>query len=128
MSARNYIPVDLDDLPEQFEFDFGVETYILGFNYNASQDIYTVDLFDQDGKLISAGEPIVYGQRLWKRLMGDNIPSEPIVPLDESGVDDVVNKRTFGKTVFLYIDDLSDDASVPDLDTDAIGGADDDDS
>lgn len=128
MSARNYIPVDLDDLPEMFEFDFGVVPYNIGINYNASQDIYTIDLYDSDENPIILGEPIIYGQQLWKNFVGENIPSETVVPMDESGVDDVVNKRTFGKSVFLYLDDLSDEADTPSLDSDGIGGADDDNS
>nr|WP_243686131.1 hypothetical protein [Lentilactobacillus rapi] len=34
MSVRNYVPVDVDDLPETFEYDLDGDTYELSFDYN----------------------------------------------------------------------------------------------
>lgn len=104
MSYRSKFDIDLTNIPQVFSTSFGNSTVSLGINYNALGDFYTVDLYDNQGNQVIMGEKLIYGKRLWSTYVDPRIPSIDLVPLDESEVNKVCNKSTFGKTVFLYID------------------------
>lgn len=119
MSLRSYIPVDTDSLPEEFPFDFGTESFLIGVNFNKSQEIYTLDIYDGAENPIVLGEPLVLNQRLWADIYDSRLPADPIIPMDESGVATEITPENFGVSVFLYIDDLAPDADEPNLDEDS---------
>lgn len=106
MSQRDYIPVDVDDLPEIFETDINDVAFNFGVSYNAVGDFFTVDLYDEDLNPIILGERLVINHRLWAYVNDERLPSCDIVPMDESGQSKAVNAETFGRTVFLMIDDI----------------------
>jgi len=106
VSQRDYIPVDVDDLPEIFEIDLNDVTFNLGFSYNAVGDFFVVDLYDEDLNPIILGEKLVINRRLWAYSNDELLPSCDLVPMDESGQATSVNAETFGHTVFLMIDDI----------------------
>lgn len=84
------------------------ELFGLQFNYNATADIFTVDLY-KDGELICAGEPIIYGLPLWADVYkSDTFPAVDIVPLDPSGESNTVTFDNLGETVLLIIDNGED--------------------
>ncbi|EHN7565202.1 hypothetical protein N0D49_002893 [Listeria monocytogenes] len=117
MAIRNYIPVELDNIPEIFEFDFDDDrSFLFGINYAESQDLFTIDLYDMDGEPIVLGEPLVLNERLWADVIDDRLPSVDLVPLDESGKETNITKENFTKTVFLYFDDLAPEMDLPSLD------------
>jgi len=118
LSLRSYIPIDMDSLPEEFPFDFGTESFLIGINHNKSQDIFTIDIYDGAENPIKLGEPLVLNQQLWADIYDDRLPAETIIPMDESGVETEITAENFGVTVFLYIDDVAPDADDPDLDED----------
>lgn len=134
MTLRDYIPVDKDDLPVYFEYDFGDTTYNLGFNYNVTHDFFTVDIYDDAFNPIVLGEKLIYGKQLWAGIVNAELPSETLIPFDESGQETEITYDNFGETVFLFIDDIDlSDLSNPSLSTDSTldipeddGGADDD--
>lgn len=105
----DYIPVDKEDIPEQFEIDLADDTFILQFNYNETGDFYTVDLLDFDQEPIVLGEKLILNQPLWNDIVDDRLPAPSLVPMDESGNADRVSFDNFMETVFLYIDDISPD-------------------
>lgn len=107
MSLRPYIPVDVDNLPEKFEFDFGEVTYTIKVDYNSVGNFFTVDLFDANMTPIILGEKLVLNKSLWLGLNDENLPYETIVPMDEAGKETELTKENFGKTVFLFLDVLS---------------------
>lgn len=115
MSLRSYIPIDVDSLPEEFPFDFGTESFLIGVNYNKSQGIYTIDIYDGAENVIKLGEPLVLNQPLWGDIYDDRLPDETIIPMDESGVETEITPENFGVTVFLYIDDVAPNAEDPDI-------------
>ena len=89
------------------------ELFSLHFNYNATADLFTVDLY-KDGELICAGEPIVYGIPLWSDVYkADTFPSVDIIPRDPSGESGTVTYDNLGETVLLIIDN---DAGEEDAD------------
>lgn len=106
---RSYIELDPNEIPVQFEIDFEQETFTMGINYNETFDFYTVDLWDSEGYVIVLGEKIVLNRPLFESIVDERLPAPSIVPYDESGQADDVNQSNFYKTVFLTIDDLSDD-------------------
>ncbi|HFK0021452.1 phage baseplate plug family protein [Listeria monocytogenes] len=116
MAIRNYIPIELDNIPEIFEFDFDDDrSFLFGINYAESQDLFSVDLYDMDGEPIVLGERLVLNERLWSDVIDDRLPSVDLVPLDESGKEIRISKENFTKTVFLYFDDLAPDTEIPSL-------------
>ncbi|HAB9977088.1 TPA_asm: hypothetical protein GYW94_08330 [Listeria monocytogenes] len=116
MAIRNYIPIELDNIPEIFEFDFDDDrSFLFGINYAESQDLFSVDLYDIEGEPIVLGERLVLNERLWADVIDDRLPSVDLVPLDESGKEIRISKENFTKTVFLYFDDLAPDTEIPSL-------------
>ena len=81
------------------------EQFALKFNYNASADLFTVDLY-REGKLICAGEPVIYGIPLWQDVYkAETFPALNIVPRDPSGESNVVTFDNLGDTVLLIVDE-----------------------
>ncbi|EDO1216874.1 hypothetical protein G0Q31_001274 [Listeria monocytogenes] len=117
MAIRNYIPVELGNIPELFEFDFDDDrSFLFGINYAESQDLFSVDLYNIEGEPIVLGERLVLNERLWADIIDDRLPSLDLVPLDESGKETKITKDNFTKTVFLYFDDLAPETELPTLD------------
>lgn len=109
MSLRPYIDIDVDNLPERFEFAFGNRTYNIEVHYNSVGEFFTVSIYDYNMAAIIIGEKMVLNQPLWDASTNSRLPLERIVPMDEAGNETVLTKDNFGKTVFLYLDILSPD-------------------
>ncbi|PAE96781.1 phage baseplate plug family protein [Shouchella clausii] len=105
MSVRDYVPIDVDGLPEQFEFDMENDMYVLQINYNETADFFTVDLYTRNMDPLVLGEKMILNQPLWSDLSVEGLPALSLVPLDESKAAQRVSKSNLMKTVFLYIDD-----------------------
>lgn len=106
MSLRSYVPINKNNLPERFEFPFGDEIFVIGIDFNKSQGYFTADLFEADMTPIVIGEKIVAKKALWSDLTDPRLPSESLVPMDESRPDSEITFENFGETVQLYIDNL----------------------
>ena len=104
MTKRAYIPIDVDNLPEIFEFDIGVITYYIGINYNTVDESFTLDLYDMRMNPIVLGEVLILDSPLWADCGNDKLPLTTLIPMDESGNETVITKSNLMKTVFLYID------------------------
>lgn len=115
---RDYIDFDYTQVPIQFAIDLEGDTYILGVNYNKTGDCYTVDLWDGSGDVIILGEKLILGVPLFSQLVDERVPVTSIVPMDESGKETRVSQNNFGKTVFLYIDDIGPDDTPQDEESD----------
>ncbi len=107
---NNYIPIDKENLPEIFEIDLANSTYMLGINYNQSFDFFTVDLYDSNMTPIVLGEKMMINQPLWDGYVDERIPAPTLIPVDESGQADRVSYDNLMETVFLFVDDGSDDS------------------
>ena len=118
MSSRGKFDLDYSDCPFEFEAAFGTDDVYVGINYNEIGDFYTVDLYDVQHNPIVLGEKLVYGKRLWRRLVDPRIPLVDLIPLDESGKESTVTKANFGVTVFLYEDSVGDDVPEDDSEGD----------
>ena len=104
------LEIQKDLIPYSCNILLADEVFELHFNYNATADLFTVDLY-KDGELISAGEPVVYGVRLWNDVYKpDTFPALDIIPLDPSGESNTVTYDNLGETVLLFIDNADEEA------------------
>ena len=91
-------------LPYECAILLAGELFTLKFSYNATADLFTVDLY-RDGELLCAGEPIVYGVPLWKDVYrADKFPALNIIPTDPSGQNNAVTFDNLSRTVLLIVD------------------------
>lgn len=109
MAKRNYIELDPKEIPVVFDISLAEDDYTMGINYNQIYDFFTVDLWDSEGVVIVLGEKIILNGPLFESIVDERLPGPSIVPYDESGIAQEVTLENFYKTVFLTIDDLSDD-------------------
>lgn len=90
-------------LPYQCDVVLGNEPFTLHFSYNATAQLFTVDLY-RDGVLICAGEPIIYGMPLWSAVYRPGLfPAVTIIPIDPSGESNAVTFDNLGDTVLLIV-------------------------
>lgn len=97
------LEINKDLLPYQCEMLLGDELFTLHFGYNATAELFTVDLY-KDGVLVCAGEPIVYGRPLWGDVyQADRFPAVTIIPLDPGEESNTVTYDNLGETVLLIV-------------------------
>ena len=97
------LEINKDLLPYQCEMVLGDELFTLHFSYNATAELFTVDLY-KDGELVCAGEPIVYGRPFWGDVYQvDRFPSVTIIPLDPGDESNTVTYDNLGETVLLIV-------------------------
>ena len=105
-----YLDINKALLPYRCDVLLGGELFTLQFNYNATAELFTVDLY-RDGELICAGEPIVYGIPMWCDVYRQGtFPSVTIIPIDPSGESNAVTFDNLGDTVLLLVTDWEVDA------------------
>lgn len=105
------LEIKKDLLPYECTILLAGEQFGLQFNYNATADLFTVDLY-KDGELICAGEPIVYGIPLWHDVRNaETFPAVDIIPIDRSGASDAITFDNLCDTVLLIVDNGGEDDS-----------------
>lgn len=109
MLKRDFIELDIEEVPVEFEIDIEDDTFIMSLNYNETYDFYTVDLYDGEGEVIVLGEKLVLNIPLFESLIDERLPAPTIVPYDESGEATCIMKENFYKTVFLTFDNGGED-------------------
>jgi hypothetical protein len=97
-----YVEIEKDLIPYEFDIVIGGKTYTFLLNYNAEYGFFTVDLH-RNGNLIVAGEKIVYGRPLFFSCRHLEIPTIPILPYDMSGNEAQVTWDNLNETVFLWL-------------------------
>lgn len=103
LPVLHYLPIDLTAIPYRFSVRLAGVTFILELHHNAEGDYFTVDLFDREGALLAAGEPLVYGNPLWSAVADERFPTVALIPWDLSGQATTVNRETLGRSVLLYL-------------------------
>lgn len=100
------LEVSKELLPYQCDIVLGGELFTLHFAYNATAMLFTVDLY-KDGKLVCAGEPIMYGVPLWSDVFrSKDFPHVAIIPLDPSEEHNTVTYDNLSDTVLLIVTSL----------------------
>lgn len=111
MPVRPYVPFDVDDLPETFEYQLDSTTYLVSLDYNDEGDFFVISLMENDETPIVTNEKLILNQPLFKNLYDPRLPTTPLVPMDESGQATRVSIENFMETVFLCEDVLPDDGT-----------------
>lgn len=108
------LEINKELLPYQCSILLAGEQFDLTFNYNATADLFTVDLH-KDGELVCAGEPIMYGVPLWQDVYKtDSFPALDIIPKDPSGQRNLVTFDNLCDTVLLIVDNGAGEAGDSD--------------
>lgn len=100
---RDYIEIKKELIPYNFDILLMGETFNLRFDYNSTGRFFTVCL-SKNGKILCAGEPLIYGRPLWGSVWRKGYPQIDIVPYDDSGSKNKVTWSNLNETVFLVID------------------------
>lgn len=102
---KDKIIITKSQIPYKFEILLASDFFTFEIHYNTKADLFTIKLY-KDGKMMCAGEPIIYGMPLFNDFYTvGKIPCLTIIPIDESENRDIVTWDNFGETVFLCIDD-----------------------
>lgn len=124
MSVRNYVPIDVDDLPEQFDYEIDDIDYIFEIKYNEQGDFFTAGIALDDGTWIVRDWKMILNQTLFFNISDERLPTTDLTPMDESGQASEISITNFGDTVFLYEDTVDEDSDpseqIP-IDSDEIG-------
>lgn len=104
------LEINKELLPYECTILLAGEEFGLKFSYNATAQLFTVDLY-REGELICAGEPIIYGVPLWSDVYrADTFPAIDIIPIDPSGEAKAVTFDNLGDRVLLIVDNGEDEA------------------
>lgn len=112
---RDIIEINKELIPYEFDISLANETFRIGIDYNETAAFFTLSLSKRNEDTgaydeICAGEPIVYGVPLWNDVYkSGKFPAPVIIPYDESGESDAVTFDNLNRTVFLTIDNLSEE-------------------
>ena len=81
---RQYIPVDVDNLPDIFDITLAGEVYTFRIDYNKVADYYTATIY-QDDQVLLMQEPLVLGNLVGFDLPDERLPRTDIRVMDEAG-------------------------------------------
>lgn len=106
---KDTIEIKKSLIPYTFNILLAGEEFTIRVDYNKTADMFVLRL-EKDGEVICAGEPIVYGVPLWKDVfLANKYPALTITPLDEAKEMNAVTYGNLNETVFLIIDNGSDE-------------------
>ena len=100
---RNYIPVNIDDLPDIFDIELADEVYTLRVDYNRYSDFYTITI-QKNGETLIAQEPLILGQLVGIDIPDNRLPRIDIRVMDETNKAEDAGQGNFGQDVKLYLD------------------------
>ncbi|MBU8908499.1 phage baseplate plug family protein [Desertibacillus haloalkaliphilus] len=98
------IPIQKEQIPNEFEIRLAGELFTFEVHYNAEYDFFTVDLY-KSGDVLVLGEKVVYDSPLFDTYSDERFPGVTITPLDRADNEDRVTYSNLGNTVFLYVSD-----------------------
>lgn len=99
---RDYIEINKELIPYQFNILLAGEWFELMIDYNKTADMFTVTLY-KDDELISA-EPLVLNTPMFQDVyQPKRFPAITLVPY--SATERVITHENLGKSVWLTIDD-----------------------
>lgn len=100
---RNYIPIDVNDLPDIFDIEIVDEVYTLRVDYNRLADYYTITI-QKDGITLLEQEPLVLGQLVGIDIPDPRLPRIDLRVMDETAQATDAGQGNFGNNVKLYFD------------------------
>lgn len=100
---RDYIDIDVDDLPDIFDINIVDEEYVMRVDYNRFGDFYTITI-QKDGETLVEQEPLILGQLVGIDIPDPRLPRVDIRVMDETGQAIDAGRGNFGENVRLYFD------------------------
>lgn len=100
---RDYIDIDIDDLPDIFDINIVDEEYVMRVDYNRFADFYTITI-QKDGETLVEQEPLILGQLVAIDIPDPRLPRVDIRVMDETGQATDAGRGNFGESVRLYFD------------------------
>lgn len=100
---RDYIDIDVDDLPDIFDINIVDEEYVMRIDYNRFADFYTITI-QKDGETLVEQEPLILGQLVGIDIPDPRLPRVDIRVMDETGQAKDAGRGNFGESVRLYFD------------------------
>lgn len=94
--------IDKNAIPYETTVRIDGISFTLTFKYNLHSDMFTVDLARGDEVLV-VGEPLIYGNPLFRAFYDERFPRASLVPLDPSGRAERVDWEELDELVFLYM-------------------------
>lgn len=112
---RDYVPINVNDLPDVFEIILAGENYTFRIDYNDNADYYTCTIQDADGNTLLTQEPLLMGQLVAIDIPDSRLPTVDLRILDETGQSDDAGKGELGTgNVQLYLDVVDPNGSETD--------------
>lgn len=100
---RNYISIDVNDLPDIFDIKIVDEIYVIRVDYNSFADFYTITI-QKDEKTLIQQEPLILGQLVGIDIPDSRLPRIDIRVMDETEQATDAGLGNFGENVKLYFD------------------------
>ena len=101
---RNYIPIDVNDLPDIFDIPLAGSVYTFRIDYNSVTDYYTCTIQADDTTLLDQ-EPLLLGHLVGIDLPDKRLPRVDLRVMDETQTAKDAGMGEFGTgNVQLYID------------------------
>lgn len=100
---RDYIDIDVDDLPDIFDINIVDEEYVMRVDYNRFADFYTITI-QKDGETLVEQEPLILGKLVGIDIPDPRLPRVDIRVMDETGQATDAGRGNFGESVRLYFD------------------------
>lgn len=107
---RQYVPIDVDDLPDIFDINLAGDSYTFRVDYNRVADYYTVTIM-KDEKILLAQEPLLLGQLVGIDIPNSDLPRTDLRVMDETEQAQDAGLGEFGNNVQLYLDVLDPNGS-----------------
>lgn len=112
---RDYIEVDVDNLPDIFEITLAGEVFTFRIDYNAEADYYTCTIQDADSVTLVEQEPLMLGQLIAIDIPDSRLPTTDLRVMDETGQATDAGKGNFGRgNVQIYLDVVDPNGSETD--------------
>lgn len=100
---RQYIPVDIANLPDIFDITLVGDVFTFRVDYNSVADFYTVTI-QKDGCTLVTQEPLVLGQLVANDVPDFDLPTVDLRVIDETGQAKDAGEQNFGDLVQIYLD------------------------
>ena len=100
---ENYVPVDVDNLPDIFDIQLAGEIFTFRIDYNSIADYYNCTIM-KDGKVLLAQEPLLLGNLIGAGIPNTDLPWTDLRVLDPTGRATDAGNGKFGVSVQLYLD------------------------
>ena len=103
MAEVNFLPIDKNKIPEQFEIIISGVLLKFVVRYNSMPDFFTADIYDKDNNVIAYGKRFIVNVDLFENIIDGRLPKVKIIPYDISNSVSRITYENFMDVVIPYI-------------------------